>query len=204
MSHDTVILVFAKSPVEGNVNTRLIPAIGVRAATQLQHDLVHQRLTTLTREKLGDVILMCSPDEKQNFFLQCKKKYSVKLRKQSGENLGERMMNGVHEALKRYKQCIVIGTDAPALDERIIQQAIDTLHNTNVVFVPAEDGGYVLVGMRHRYDVLFQNINWGTAKVMQQSRDRLNEKNVSYKELETCWDVDQLEDYQRYLAFKKM
>ena len=204
MSYDTVILFFAKAPVEGNVNTRLIPDIGVQAATQLQHDLVHQRLTMLTQEKLGNVILMCSPDEKQNFFVQCEQKYSVKLRKQNGGSLGERMMNGVHEALKRYKQCIVIGTDAPALDEHIIQQAIDTLHNTDVVFVPAEDGGYVLIGMRHRHDVLFQDINWGTAEVMQQSRDRLNENNVSYKELETCWDVDHLEDYQRYLSYIKM
>ncbi len=205
MSPDTVILVFAKAPVEGDVNTRLISDIGVQAATQLQYDLVHQRLTMLTQSKLADVILMCSPDEKQNFFLQCEKKYLVKLRKQMGCNLGERMMNGVREALTRYKHCIVIGTDAPALDTYLIQQAINTLHNdTNVVFVPAEDGGYVLVGMQQCHDVLFQDINWGASEVMQQSRARLNKINISYKELETCWDVDRLEDYQRYLEYIKM
>ena len=205
MSHDTVILVFAKAPVEGNVNTRLIPDIGVQAATQLQHDLVHQRLTMLTQTKLADVILMCSPDEKQNFFVQCEQEYSVRLRKQMGENLGERMMNGVREALMSYKHCIVIGTDAPALNADIIQQAIDTLHDdTAVVFVPAEDGGYVLVGMQQCHDVLFQDINWGTSEVMQQSRSVLNENKVSYKTLKTCWDVDRLEDYQRYLEYIKM
>jgi len=202
MSHDTAILVFAKAPVEGEVNTRLIPDIGVFAATQLQHDLVHERLSMLTQTKLGDVILMCSPDEKQDFFLQCKQKYSIELCKQSGNDLGERMMNGVREALTRYKQCIVIGTDAPSLDERLIQQAIDTLHDgTDVVFVPAEDGGYVLLGLQQCRDVLFQDINWGTAEVMQQSRELLDENNISYKVLETCWDVDRLEDYQRYLEY---
>ncbi len=204
MSHDTVILVFAKAPVEGNVNTRLIPDIGVQAATQLQYDLVHQRLTMLTQAKVADVILMCSPDAKQNFFLQCEQNYSVELRKQMGRNLGERMMNGVREALMRYKHCVVIGTDAPALDARLIQQAIDTLHDdTDVVFVPAEDGGYVLVGMQQCHDVLFQDIDWGTSEVMQQSRERLNKNKVSYKALETCWDVDRLEDYQRYLEYVK-
>ena len=205
MLPDTVILIFAKAPVEGDVNTRLIPTIGVKAATRLQHDLVHQRLTMLSQSKLCDVILMCSPDETQNFFLQCKQKYAVKLRKQTGSDLGERMMNGVCEVLTRYKHCIVIGTDAPALDARMIQQAINALHDyTSVVFVPAEDGGYVLVGMQHCYDVLFQDISWGTSEVMQQSRSVLNEYKVLYKELETSWDVDRLEDYQRYLEYIKM
>ena len=201
MSHDTAILVFAKAPVEGEVNTRLIPDIGVQAATQLQHDLVHQRLTMLRRAKLGDVILMCSPDEEQDFFLRCKREYSVELRRQTGGSLGERMLNGVREALTRYKHCIVIGTDAPALDARLIKKAIDTLHDAEVVFVPAEDGGYVLLGLQQCCDVLFQDIDWGTAEVMQQSRERLDENNISYKTLETCWDVDRLEDYQRYLDY---
>ena len=205
MAHDTVILVFAKAPVEGKVNTRLIPDIGVQAATQLQSDFIHQRLIMLTQAKLGDVMLMCAPDDKQNFFLKCKQKYSIKLRKQSDGNLGERMMNGVREALTRYQYCIVIGTDAPALEAYIIQQAIEVLRDkVNVVFVPAEDGGYVLVGMQQNHDALFQDINWGTTEVMQQSRDRLKEKNISYKALETCWDVDRLEDYQRYLEYTKM
>ena len=205
MLRDTVILVFAKAPVEGSVNTRLIPDIGVRAATQLQHDFVKQRLDMLTQEKMADVILMCSPDEKQNFFMQCKKQYSVKLRKQTGENLGERMRNGVRQALIDYKHCIVIGTDAPALSMRMIHQTMDVLRNdTDVGFVPAEDGGYVLVSMKQCHDVLFQDINWGTAEVMQQSKDRLNENNISYKELEPCWDVDRLEDYQRYLEYIKV
>ena len=72
-----------------------------------------------------------------------------------------------------------------------------------VLLVPAEDGGYVLVGLQQAYDFLFQKINWSSAEVMQQSRNKLNENNVSYKELATCWDIDRFEDYQRYLAFKE-
>ena len=205
MLHDTVILVFAKAPIEGQVNTRLIPDIGEQAATQLQYDLVHQRLTMLTQEKLGDVILMCSPDVDQAFFVQCEQKYSVTLRKQSGSDLGERMFNGASEALKKHQHCIVIGTDAPALGKRVIQQAIETLRDDkNVIFVPAEDGGYVLVGMNQSYDVLFQKIDWGTPEVMPQSRKRLDENSISYYELEPCWDIDRLEDYQRYLEYIKM
>ena len=199
--HDTVILLFAKAPVDDCVNTRLIPDIGVQAATQLQHDFIHQRLSMLTLSDLCTVNLMCAPDMYHDCFKQCREKYPVVLKQQSGTDLGLRMLNGIKAALQHYKYCIIIGTDAPALDEMKIKQAIESLRTkTEVVFVPAEDGGYVLVGTRQAHDFLFQDITWGSAVVMQQSRDRLIENDVVFEELATCWDVDRLEDYQRYLA----
>jgi rSAM/selenodomain-associated transferase 1 len=198
---DTVILLFAKAPIAGSVNTRLIPDIGVKKATSLQNNLIHQRLSMLTKAQLSQVRLMCAPDIKHECFVSCAQKYPVQLIAQSGRNLGERMFNGISAALQTYKYCVVIGTDAPALDEVLIKQAINVLRaDTEVVFVPAEDGGYVLLGMRYAHDVLFKDIDWGSAEVMQQSRHKLKMNKVSFRELATCWDVDRLEDYQRYLA----
>ncbi len=199
---DTVILLFAKAPVEGSVNTRLIPDIGVQAATKLQYDLVHQRLLMLTKADLSAVHLMCAPDVSDEFFLQCKQQYPVTLMQQSGCDIGIRMLNAVKTGLLHYKYCIVIGTDAPALDVAEIKQAIEVLHTgIEVVFVPAEDGGYVLVGLQQACDFLFKDISWSSAEVMQQSKNKLKKNNISYKELATCWDIDRLEDYQRYLKF---
>jgi len=200
---DAVVLLYAKAPVDGEVNTRLIPDIGVRAATQLQDDLIHHRLTMLTQQNSWDVRLLCSPDKQADYFVQCNQQYPLSLYAQSGDDLGERMLNGVVQALQCYKHCIVIGTDAPMLDAELINNAIQQLRSgTEVVFVPAEDGGYVLLGMKQRYSFLFQGIDWGSEKVMQQSRDRLHENNIAFKELPTCWDIDTLKDYQRYLKIK--
>ncbi len=203
MKHpDTVILLFAKAPVTGKVNTRLIPDIGVQAATKLQDELIIQRLLMLTRANLCAVHLMCSPNVKNDYFVRCNEQYPITLLAQSGTDLGMRMLNGVKQALQQYKYCIVIGTDAPALDEMLIEQAIECLKtNTEVVFVPAEDGGYVLVGLQKPHKFLFQDITWGSAQVMQQSRNKLNKNSISFYELETCWDIDRVEDYQRYLDF---
>jgi len=201
---DSVILVYAKAPLAGKVNTRLIADIGVHAATRLQHDLIHQRLSMLAEAGICDVRLMCAPDQHDENFLSCKKKYPVTLFDQVGDELGARMFNGAAMALQRYDYCIVIGTDAPALDAKKITQVVELLHDgTEVVFVPAEDGGYVLIAMRQAYKFLFENISWGSAQVMQQSIDALDENNVSFETLASCWDVDRLEDYQRYLAFIK-
>ena len=203
--HDSVILLFAKAPVEGKVNTRLIADIGVQAATELQHDLIHHRLSMLTKAKLCDVRLLCAPDIRHECFVQCEQQYPIRLFEQSGNDLGERIYNAMEAALHQYKFCIVIGTDAPALDEINIKQALQTLHEgAEVVFVPAEDGGYVLLGAQQAFDFLFQDVSWGSAQVMQQSRDRLDTNHVLYKELATCWDVDRLEDYQRYLSMSEI
>ena len=202
--NDTVILLFAKAPVEGKVNTRLIADIGVQAATLLQRDLIDQRLSMLTQANLCAVTLMCSPDVQDDYFVHCKQQYPITLLAQSGADLGVRMFNGIKQVLQQYQYCIVIGTDAPALDEVLISQAIEGLKTGNeVVFVPAEDGGYVLIAMQHAHAFLFQDINWGSADVMQQTRSKLDENGVSFEELASCWDVDRLEDYQRYLTLIK-
>jgi uncharacterized protein len=199
---DSVILVYAKAPIERKVNSRLIPDIGVKAATKLQHDLIHDRLSMLSAAKLCDVRLMCALDMRHECFLQCAKQYPVALFEQAGIDLGERIFNGISQALEVYRYCIVIGTDAPSLDSEIIRRVIEKLHSgSDVVVVPAEDGGYVLIAMREAHEFLFQGINWGSAEVMQQTADKLKNKNISFEALAPCWDVDRLDDYQRYLNF---
>lgn len=199
---DAVVLLYAKAPVEGEVNTRLIPDIGVKLATALQHELIQDRLSMLTDDRICDVRLMCSPDQHAEYFVQCAAQYPVTLFGQMGSDLGERMYSGISHALRTYKYCIVIGTDAPSLDQGIIRQVLEKMHaGADVVIVPAEDGGYVLIAMRQAHDFLFQDIRWGSAKVMQQTRARLDGERVVFEELGTCWDVDRLEDYLRYLAF---
>lgn len=201
---DCVVLVYAKAPVEGKVNTRLIADIGVQAATRLQHDLIHDRLAMLSGANLCDVRLMCAPDSQHDCFLQCARQYPITLFDQSGDDLGERMFNGIWQALQVYKYCIVIGTDAPSLDVEKIRQVIENLHaGTEVVLVPAEDGGYVLISMRHAHAFLFQEISWGGAAVMQQTTIKLSKNHISFETLAPCWDVDRLEDYQRYLKLAK-
>ncbi len=176
---DAVVLLFAKAPVEGEVNTRLIPDIGVKAATELQHDLIHDRLSMLTGARLFDVRLMCAPEENNEYFLQCGKQYPVTLFGQMGDDLGERMYAGISHALNNYKYCIVIGTDAPSLDIEVLKQVLERLQaGAEVVVVPAEDGGYVSIAMQQAYEFLFQGISWGSAEVMQQTRDKLNKEKV--------------------------
>jgi len=55
--------------------------------------------------------------------------------------------------------------------------------------------------LQQAYGFLFQDINWSSAEVMQQSRDKLIGNDIAFKELAPCWDVDRLVDYERYLKY---
>ncbi len=196
---DAAVLVFAKAPIAGEVNTRLIPDVGVKAATRLQDELIHSRLLSFQDNQLTNIQLWCSPDSNHDFFQACKKRYTVDLFDQQGEDLGERMSFAISQSLKKFKRVVLIGTDAPSLSMEQIELAINKLGNDNeLVIVPAEDGGYVLIGMTHHHPEIFQSIPWGSDQVLALTREVIKLNNLVVEEFESCWDIDRLADYLRY------
>ena len=68
----------------------------------------------------------------------------------------------------------MIGTDCPALTDVHLRGAANALREgTDVVVIPAEDGGYVLIGMRSVQPLLFADIPWGTKSVIAETRARV-------------------------------
>ncbi|MCW8922712.1 MAG: TIGR04282 family arsenosugar biosynthesis glycosyltransferase [Gammaproteobacteria bacterium] len=195
---DAVVQVFAKAPVAGEVNTRLIPDIGEAAATELQKELIVKRLENLNNNNLCSTQLWCAPDTSHAFFQDCKQQYDIELYQQQGTDLGERMSSAIEQGLENFKRVVLIGTDAPSLTVDHIEQAIKQLDGHDVVIGPAEDGGYVLVGMSRCCGKVFRSVPWGSDVVLEVTRDKIKEYNLISFELEPCWDIDRVEDYWRY------
>jgi glycosyltransferase A (GT-A) superfamily protein (DUF2064 family) len=95
---------------------------------------------------------------------------------------------------------MVIGTDCPALTADHLRGAASALADHDVVLVPAEDGGYVLIGMRAPQPGLFSDMVWGTETVLAETRARIARLGLTSCELETLWDVDRPEDLARLSA----
>jgi glycosyltransferase A (GT-A) superfamily protein (DUF2064 family) len=93
-----------------------------------------------------------------------------------------------------------VGTDCPALTLAHLQQAADALQTHDAVLVPAEDGGYVLLGLRRPIPEVFVGVNWSTAQVLVQTRKRLRQASATWHELPMLWDVDEPADWQRWLV----
>ena len=101
----------------------------------------------------------------------------------------------------RAPRAILIGSDCPALRARHLRHADQALRDgADAVFVPCEDGGYALIGLNRVDRRLFDGIAWGGDAVMAETRRRLAALGWQWRELETLWDVDRPEDYERLVA----
>lgn len=198
MSHDAILIIFAKAPVLGEVNTRLAPHIGSEAARALQQELIELRMQQFADSDTCDVELYCSPDTSHETFQHCRNEYGVKLSQQTGRDLGERMSHAMRDALQDYSRVVLVGTDAPAVDNDTIRDALQQLDDHKVVLQPAEDGGYVMIAMREFNAAVFQTVPWGTERVLIKTRSNLVAAGMSWSELETSWDIDTPEDLLRY------
>lgn len=192
-------MVFAKAPQPGRVKTRLIPVLGETGAAQLQQQLIERTLRTAAAAGLGAVELWCAPDPHDPYFSDCAKRHEITLRAQGEGDLGLRMARALESALAEGAPGLLIGCDCPALTPAYLCEAAGALAGGDeAVFGPAEDGGYVLVGVaRSPAAELFEAIAWGGAMVMQETRARLARGNWRWRELAPLWDVDRPEDLAR-------
>lgn len=190
------VAVFAKAPVAGAVKTRLVPVLGKKGAARLQEWLVRRTLGVATRSGARAVSLWCAPDTTHPFFAACAREFSVTLREQTGEGLGERMRSAF-DALLGDMPALLMGSDCPSVSDTDLRRAAASLVTHDVVLQPAEDGGYVLVGMRRPLPEMFEDIEWGTSTVMRDTRRRLRAAGATWREMPTRWDVDRPADVTR-------
>jgi hypothetical protein len=192
------VLVFAKAPVPGAVKTRLIPRLGADATTRLYKTLVRRTLKVALEAEVGAVELCCAPDAAHLFFAECAKEFAIGLNLQAAGNLGDRMEHALRQALRTLPEALLIGTDCPAFTAAHLRAAVGALEGgSDLVFVPAEDGGYMLIGARRIDAGVFAEIDWGSASVMEQTRQNLRKLDWTWTELPALWDLDRPEDLDR-------
>lgn len=192
------LLVFTKAPVLGEVKTRLQPDYSPEQSLKLHKYLVINTLTLISNLTDFNIELCCAPNRQHLFFLDCENSFPIQLNDQLGDDLGERMAFAFFSALQVYDKVIIIGTDCPVLDEKYMKEALKTLDDFDSVIGPAEDGGYVLLGLRKFSLELFTDFSWGSDTVFAQTRKVLNDLAWSCQELDIMHDIDRPEDLRRY------
>jgi rSAM/selenodomain-associated transferase 1 len=124
----------------------------------------------------------------------------VDVREQRGADLGARMAHAFEATLDGRRPMLLIGTDCPAQTVDDLHAALRALDDADAVLQPAEDGGYVLIGMKRPLPVLFEEIDWGTASVLASTRRRAATHGIALAEIAECWDLDRSDDLDRALA----
>ncbi len=199
----TVIQIFCKAPIAGQVKTRLTPNLTINQAAIVHQYLSKKIVDQLSKFKLCPLQLWCSPDENHPFFQKFKLNYDLSLHVQVTGDLGERMFNAINSGLKDYQQVLLIGCDCPSLGEQDFINAIDALRQVfDVVIAPTEDGGYSLIGLKQSQISLFKNMTWGHSKVLKATLTKIEQKNLNCHLLRQQWDIDTAEDWTRYCQQK--
>jgi len=185
----------AKAPIQGLAKTRLIPTIGAHAAAVLQERLTERSVATALAADVGPVTLWCAPDTSHSSFRDLTERLPIALKGQPAGDLGARML----AAFEADGATLVIGTDCPAFTADHLRGAAAALDDgADVVLIPAEDGGYVLIGARVAPPRLFSGIAWGSATVLAETHARISTLGLAAIELEPLWDVDTESDLARF------
>jgi rSAM/selenodomain-associated transferase 1 len=194
--HEPVeIAILAKAPVPGFAKTRLISLLGAERAALLQAQLIERAANTAAAAKLGAVTLWGAPDQGDPLFHKVCARHCFALRRQAEGDLGARMLAAAQAAKGTV---LVIGTDCPGLTPMLLRSAADILRGgSDAVILPAEDGGYVLIGMRRAQPALFDSMPWGTGCVLGETRQRLMQLGLTWQEPALLWDLDVPGDLDR-------
>lgn len=196
-SGDRRLIVMTRIPEAGRVKTRLIPVLGAAGAAALHARLLERTLATggaHSETSPVTVELRYAGDTETPLPIADDARVSI-CRPQQGTGLGERLEAAVACAVDEHARAVVvIGTDCPDLTAEILALAWQKLQQADVVFGPARDGGYYLVGVKKSHRELFHDIDWGTSRVLAQSLAKCRQLGLSVALLPVLSDVDCPED----------
>jgi rSAM/selenodomain-associated transferase 1 len=190
----SLLIQFARAPHPGRAKTRLRPVLDPIAAARFSAALTLHTCRVLCASRLAPVEVWTDDIADLPLWEQCREAGASALRQQRGDDLGARMHHALADALTRRRQVVLVGSDCPALDPGYLARALAALERSEVVLGPAQDGGYVLIGVRRLHVSLFNGVAWGSDRVLRQTNQRLAQLGWVSQELPVLRDVDRPAD----------
>lgn len=189
------LIIFIKNPVKGQVKTRIAYTEGEEVALKIYQELLDKCLEETSKVEAVRHLFYSEEIEEDDIWTRTH--YLKHLQKQDPD-LGERM----HDAFNQLQQAgqaktIIIGSDCYDLTAEIIHQAYQRLDQTDLVFGPANDGGYYLLGMKEFHSSLFQGISWSSPLVLEQSCRIAKNEGLTYSLLDELIDLDTIDDVKK-------
>jgi uncharacterized protein len=204
---DWTLILMARVPQAGRVKTRLAGKLGAEGAAALHARLLRQTLRRAQRARgariewwfdgsrdAADTFLRGAPSDAGR---------EAGLYEQRGADLGRRMDRAITDALRRGgpgARCVLIGSDCPAQSTQDLEQAAEALREHDLVLQPANDGGYVLIGMTRPLPALFESIEWGSASVLACTEAKARAAGLRLCKLRPLPDLDTPADLKEALV----
>lgn len=190
------VIVFLKAPRIGRVKSRLARDLGRVAAWRFYASQSRGVVRRLAADPRWRVVVAITPDGWRN---GVPVPAGVSRIAQGQGDLGRRMLAALRAA--GPGQAVLVGSDIPGLGPRHIWRAFRALGRARLVFGPAEDGGYWLVGTNHGSAMpdVFVRVRWSSPHTLADTLANLS-ATQSHALADELWDVDTVEDFARFCA----
>lgn len=174
------------------MKTRLAKTIGDEQALKLYEKLVENTLRQAQGGSWSFSLHWAFPNEVPAGFSDCESAF------QSGEHLGERMYHSIHKESENHDKVVLIGADIPGISSAIISSSFELLDTQDIVFGPAQDGGYYLVGMKGPIRQIFETALWSHDRVLKDAIDVASANSYNVGFVETLNDLDDADDLRHF------
>jgi rSAM/selenodomain-associated transferase 1 len=93
---------------------------------------------------------------------------------------------------RRHEGAVVLNADSPTLPTELLVRTAEVLAQPGdrAVLGPSDDGGYYLLGLKRRHQRMFEDIDWSTERVSEQTLARAEELGLTVDVLPAWYDVD--------------
>lgn len=193
------IIILAKAPLKEHSKTRLIGHLTDEERLNLYESLLKGTVKKLSGIEGVDTLICYWPFDSRDYFMQ----FGLEIFPQSDGDIGKRMFNALKKVFDMsYKKAVIVGVDIPDISSEIALNAFEMLDKKDIVFGPAFDGGYYMVGMKKPLREIFEDIEWSTKATLKQSIEKASEQGYSLDFTETLLDIDTPDDLKTYLSGK--
>ncbi|MDP9004369.1 MAG: TIGR04282 family arsenosugar biosynthesis glycosyltransferase [Verrucomicrobiota bacterium] len=189
------LAVMTKAPRAGKVKTRLTPPLTPDEAASLNICFLRDTcaaISSATGDGRARGIAVYTPVGEEAAYAGILPDH-FGLVPQRGDTFGERLSFATEDLLSLgFDSVCLIDSDSPTVPQQSFAQASCVLaeSETTIVLGPSDDGGYYLIGLKKLHLHLFENIDWSTERVLEQTIARAKELNLHVHLLPTWYDVD--------------
>lgn len=197
MAEPQVLGVFVKAPIAGRVKTRLAADIGPVAAAGLYRRLGRRMVKAAVSDEYETAVWYAPRGHGGGRLVRdwLRGLGVHRFHPQAEGALGDRLLAALGRHLRAgARRVMIIGSDCPGVDRRVIREGFAALDDHDLVLGPARDGGYYLIGMKALHEPLFRGIHWSSAAVLSETRAAARDLGLSCHLLRPLRDVDTLAD----------
>lgn len=201
------LMLFAREPIAGQAKTRLQPDYSPEQAAGIAAFMIRATVELAVSAWPGEVMLYVWPATDHLLFHRLTSEFHIRLAPQAEGDLGAKMLDALRQGIARRGAAAVMGCDVPHCGWDVIDQANGWLARGKNVLGPTDDGGYYFIGLQEARPELFEDMPWGSNRVLEMTLARAEKLGMEFNLLKTLRDIDTAADLwlvaQKYEPLKQ-